>query len=373
MEELILKMAACLLAALALGFVLGWLIKRAFANEKFGTQIEGLEIDLAQQKEQLLEREKETEHVKQQFLSNQEVLHATSLKMGSLEENVAAYEDKITTLHHTIQEKENILENKEKEHAKINQRLTEITPQLEEKKKEAMSHLEELARVKEHHTLLKDEVSKLKSEQTLKHQEFDSFKRQIEDFKASESKLLEEQHAKEQKISQLQSSINEKNIASIELNNKVKEIDVLNQKTSELKDKLRDTEQVLQKTVLESDALNHQTSQLKDKLRSTEEILQKTAQENTHYKKSVQELETTINKQEADISKIQKHTSHSTAASPAYTAATKSIVTPSVEMKNEGFDFMRFAKKTLKKMTETSDEIIAKGDKALKDYKHKDS
>ncbi len=355
MEELILKMAACLLAALALGFVLGWLIKRAFANEKFGAQIEELEINLAKQKDQLVESQKESDHIKQQFLSNQEVLNATNLKMRSMEDNIQAYEEKITALEHSAKEKEALLLNKEKESKQIQQKFADITPQLEQKKKEVASHLEELTRVKEHHTLLKDEVDKLKREQALKEQELTSLNQQIEEFKANKSSLLEGQRAKEQKISQLESSINEKNIASIELNNKVKEIDALNQKSSALKDTLRQTELTLQDT--------------EETLQSTKQALQKTAQESEQYKLKVQTLETTLHKQAADITKSDTHTSH-TAPS---TVSTEHSSTSKIEGKEDGFDFMGFAKKTLKKITETSDEIIAKGDKAIKEHKNKDT
>ncbi len=43
MQELIIKMALCLLIALAIGFLFGWLLKRAFTRDKYTTQIEPLQ------------------------------------------------------------------------------------------------------------------------------------------------------------------------------------------------------------------------------------------------------------------------------------------------------------------------------------------
>jgi chromosome segregation ATPase len=347
MEELILKMAACLLAALALGFVLGWLIKRAFANEKFGTQIEELEMRLAKQKEQLAESQKESAHIKQQFLSNQEILDTTNLKMNTMQEDIVDYKEKITELKQMIKERELLLSKREKESEQIQQRFAEIAPQLEKKNQEIMSHQEELTRVKEHHNLLKDEVNNLKNEHELKSQEFANLNRQIEELKANEKILLEDQYAKEQKIQQLQSSINEKNIASIELNNKVKEIDALNQKSALLKDKLDKTELTLQ---------------------DTKQQLQKIVQESEQYKQKIHTLKATLHEQSEAISKAEKEVIGRVHNNEAYDSKS----TPETEVKDDGFDFMGFAKKTLKKITETSDEIIAKGDKAIQEHKNKD-
>ncbi len=53
MQELIIKMVICLLVALALGFLFGWLLKRAFANEKYSTIVDKLEADLIENKNAL--------------------------------------------------------------------------------------------------------------------------------------------------------------------------------------------------------------------------------------------------------------------------------------------------------------------------------
>jgi len=109
MMELIMKMAVCLLAALALGFLLGWLFSKALRSEHYLHKLQQrdkniLELEEKCQAEKLLtEKSKDDNHVLKKILDEKNKL------LDSLRENKSSNEN------HTMSELENLYERRNQE------------------------------------------------------------------------------------------------------------------------------------------------------------------------------------------------------------------------------------------------------------------
>ena len=379
---IITKMVVCLLVAIALGFLFGWLIKRAFANEKYKPMIEDLEITLAQSKEALKKSEDESELIKEQFLTTQNELETSSQKVTKLQDDIVGKESHIKE----IQQVSNLLHTK----------LDNNNKELETVTKKSHNQEEEMHRVKEHHTLLQEQVSNLTQEQSAKHQELDNLSIMIDDYKTNETKLLDEKKAQEGKVTELQATLNEKNIAALELNNKVKEIDNLHIMISDYKaneTKLLDEKKAqegkvtelqatlnekniaaleLDNKIKEIDILNQKNSELSENLKQAQESTQK-------YKNSLKDFGKRVAENKSVTPQEVGHTIKNDTDEGFFDKLEHSVKenisdklntsTSTLKSKNDNFNFMKFAKKTLGKITETGDDINAKADKVIQEYK----
>jgi len=308
MEEIILKMLGCLVAALTLGFIFGWLIKRAFDKENYEPKIEALEASLSNNKTLLEDAEKESTLIKEQFLTTKDALEISNTKVSSLQ----------TTL-----------ENKELDLASAITRKTSLEAELNKTTVNMQSQVEETARVKEHHALLKNEMTKLEQDKGHMQQELAKLSQLLSDTKDSEASLKETNSAHENKLQELKQVLNEKNAAAMELNTKIKEIDRLNLKTS---------------------ALTTELESAKSELNKAEETTLK-------YKNALNDIEKRITENKTVT---HQEVGHIINNSDKLNTA-----------KSEGFDFKTFAQKAIKKITETGDDINKQADKVIQEYKDK--
>ncbi len=242
MQELIIKMAICLLIALALGFLFGWLLKRAFANEKYGTIIETLESDLTKSKDALKMSEEESTLIKEQFINVQNELETSSRKTTELEDRLSDYSAKLSMLKSNVEDRESRIQEEQKQKSLLQTQLDEKHHEFKKVLKESANQNEVINRVKEHHTLLQGELTKLKEVKDSRDKELEKLSIMIDKHKANEVKLLDEKKAKEGKLIELESILNEKKIAAIELKSKVKEMDALKQKNTLLQETLNQTQ-----------------------------------------------------------------------------------------------------------------------------------
>ena len=349
MQELILKMVLCLVIALAIGFLFGWFLKRAFTKKQYGTRIDALQADLAESKTKDKMKEEELSLLKEQLLTTQESLETSSHKSNQLEEHLRTYQAKLSMQESNIQDRESIIQKEQEEKNLLRTQVDEKHQELEKILIQSANQNEVINRVKEHHALLKAEVTKLTTEKTqeldklsimiasLKEnekklqdekkvqehkikelqnsaKEIDKLHTIIASYKEKEAKILDEKKAKESKLLELESVLNEKKIAAIELRSKVKEMDILKQKNGELNAQLKEAQE-----------------------------------QATTYKNKIVALQ---NSQEDFINQ------------PVHT---------SKEKKTERFDFMKFAKKALHYVPDTNEEINKNADKVIKEYKNRQS
>ena len=347
MEELIVNMVGCLLGALGLGFLFGWFIKNAFAKEHYEPKIEELKLNCARNKDMIAETEKERALIKEQFLSTQDELKTSSLRIDNLEDELETNKTKIISLENELQEKQLEIKEQIEVNNGLNSKITDIQTQLDAKTKESNSHAQEVTRVKEHHMLLQKQVTTLSKEIDIKTKELDDMTIMIGKQKENEQKLLSEQSNYKNKLNELTNTINQKNIASLELTKKVKEIDTLNLKSNELTEKLN---QAQERETKYKGALEEIKNKISD-----------------HKSVSPQEVDNIIEteKTEGLLSKLE-HTIKGNISTISDKLNTSKISTG-----KEGFNFMKFAKKALNNITETRKEIDRKADEAIEEYKNR--
>ncbi len=227
MQELIIKMVFCLLVALALGFIFGWLIKRAFSNEKYRPIIEDLEGTLAESNYALKKSEDESNLIKEQFVTSKEDLDVTTLKVTELEEHLGNYQTKVIKLEGDVKGKESHIQEVLQVSNLLHTQLDDGKKELDLLTKKSHNQQEKMDRIREHHTLLQNQVDKLTQDKEIKEQELGKLSIMIGDYKTNEQKLLDETKAQEGKLTELKTTLNERNIAALELGHKVKEIDKL--------------------------------------------------------------------------------------------------------------------------------------------------
>jgi len=168
----------------------------------------------------------------------------------------------------------------------------------------------------------------------------------ISDYKANETKLLDEKKAQEGKLTELNTTLNEKNMAALELNAKIKEIDTLNLKNSALSESLKKAEET---------TLTYKSS--------LENFEKRVAENKSVTPKEVGQL-IKDDGNEGFFDKLEHSVKEN--ISDKFTTASNTM-----KSKSDDFDFMKFAKKTLDKITETGDDINAKADKVIQEYKDK--
>lgn len=218
MEELIIKMAVCLLAALALGFLLGWFIKRAFAREYYEPRIEELELNCAQDKSLIQEQEQESALIKEQFMSAKNDLDTSALQLTQAKEHIVSYKTEITTLKNHLSEKE--------------LQVQDAKQLLDTKEKEIANKIAELGRVKEHHALLKGQVDTLTQEQHSKDEDINKLSLMADNYKSDYTKLLEEQSSHHEQLTSLKNTLNERNLATVDLEKRIREVTAKNHQMS---------------------------------------------------------------------------------------------------------------------------------------------
>jgi len=381
MQELIMKMILCLLVALALGFLFGWLVKRAFTKEKYEPMITELETKLADNKEALKHSEEEAQLIKEQFICTKDDLDISTLKATEMEEHLADSQTKVVKLEADIKGKESHIHEVLQVSNLLHTQLDDCKKELEIIAKKSHSQEEEMGRVKEHHILLQNQVSKLTKDKDIKEQEFDKLSIMIGNYKSNEQKLHEERRAQEGKVTELQATLNEKNIASLELGHKVKEIDELHIMITDYKaneQKLLDAIKVQEAKVTELNSKIKDMDILNDQLALSQTKLQQAEERALKYKNSLADFEKKITEnknvtaQEVEQSiQDDEHEGffgtleHAVKEDNSEKLNTTSTRKPT----NEGFDFIKFAKKTLDKITKTGDDINIKADKVIQEYK----
>ncbi len=337
MEELIVKMIGCLLAALALGFLFGWFIKRAFAKETYEPKIEELEQTLAHNTEIIHETQQESQQIKHQFLTTRDNLEEANTKTAQLQEQLSGYQDQLKTTQKNLEVKEQEVEEKFTE-------ISHLHTELEKSK----NSLQELDRVKEHHSILKAEITKLQQKQNEKELEVAQLSQLLSQHADKEAALLEEKNGYQAKLTELESLLHTKNMAALELENKAKEIDSLNIKNSELNEKL-------QQSQIQSTANDHNLAKLDKKQKEIDTL----TQENSRLQSYLKQAETAYTELE--------HKAQQSLQSAKERMQDTSL--HHISAKKRNFDFMTFAKTTLRKITETGEEVTQKADQAIDAYK----
>ena len=209
MEEIVIKMAACLLIALMLGFLFGWLIKAILAKEKYGAKIDDLTFDLKENRESLVAAYKEEKEIKATLLDSQNSLYTGKLKSAIIGHNLKSVETELSSVIEGIttlaSEKELLMKDfdQEKEkHALLQDKYDKLalnsSLQKEEieafkedinKKEQAQKQLtQEIEKEREKHTLLKTEYEALTADNALKNSEVETFK---ENISKKEQELIE--------------------------------------------------------------------------------------------------------------------------------------------------------------------------------------
>ncbi len=272
MQELIIKMALCLIVALAIGFLFGWLLKRALTKSKYEPQIETLQAQLAQSKH----HEKTLKLVKDKLLTTQEQLEASNHKAQELDEHITNSQTKLSLLESNLANRESIIKEMQQESELLQTEVAEKEEALKEAVAQSSNNNEMVNRLKEHHALLQEELQKVTQERdrlsttiaTLKANEkkyqdekiayeekistlqtavqekdetndtLNQLQNTIASYKANEEKMRDEKRAIEGKLAELESALNEKKIAAIELRSKIKEMDALKEQNSMLHDQL---------------------------------------------------------------------------------------------------------------------------------------
>lgn len=427
MQELIIKMVFCLLVALALGFIFGWLIKRAFSNEKYGVIVEDLETNLTHNKAALKKSEEESQLIKEQFVTSKEELDVSTLKVTQLEEHLSNYQTKVTKLEDDVKGKESHVQEVLQVSNLLHTQLDDGKKELDLLTKKSHNQQEKMSRIREHHTLLQNQVDTLTQDKEIKEQglgklsimigdyktneqklldetkaqagkltelettlnerniaalelghkvkEIDKLHIMITDYKSNEEKFLHEKKAQEGKLTELHATLNEKNIATLELGNKVKEIDKLHIMITDYKaneEKFLDEKKAQESKLTE---LHAKTETLGTQLSSAQKDFKSAKETSLRYKNSLADFEKKVTQQksvtpqevahviddvkgEGFFDKLEHATKENTSEKPH-----------TIKQNSEGFNFVKFAKKTLDKITTAGDDINTQADKVIQEYK----
>ena len=409
MEELVLKMLFCLAAALLIGFLFGWLITRASSKGRYTAEIDEINNEIIDKNVEVdnLSRELSNhQELKKNLLSDLEIkdtelsglhdvvgrqkndllavksdLDLKDKKVQELEKVIPSFESKVATLEDAYSAKNSkVAELEEAYHTKSSK-----VAELEEAYHVKTSKITEL---EEDYSNLRSEIGSLQLEQDKKHEEI--------------QKLINDKNSYAVKVKELEDVVNQKNIASLELDQKVKEIDVYARENTQLKDNLNHLNSKLdsfQSELNEKDRkLNEVQNQLQEretKLSSYQNELQdknidQNALSDLNIKNSRLEDEIRAAKEEAQSyknllakseSRVQElHTSVKSAPTfnhePTQTQTTltsKPHLNADLESDEGGFSFIKLAKDTISKLTDSGEDIIKRGDDAIDHYKNKKS
>ena len=345
MQEIIIKMAGCLLLALGLGFLFGWLIKSILAKTKFGERIEELELDLARSNELIAEADAETAHVKTQLTSAKGDLEARTKRTEELESHLNSYKSQLDALSHEKAQKE-------AETSSLKLALSQ--------KEEELKTLEE---VQNSYALLKDNHEKLNLEHSLHKQEVEKLSRMVDTYKESEARLKESEAKLKEDKSKQENKLKELELTANELSTKV---DTYKNQEVQLRDEKASYEKAIKEATSSLEEKEGAISQkLADKMRELEQL----QLENSTLSQKLNHTESELKK----VSSITPSKTIETKETPTFDKAESLVQNDTQTIKNthqaEEGGFMRFAKKTFKKIMESGDEINKKADNVIDEYK----
>ncbi len=144
MEIIITKMVLCLLAALILGFLIGYLLARAFAKEKYEPQIASLHEELKRTHKALADNNTLFEETKQRLLDTEIKKESLSANIEELTEQNRKLSEKVVQLEKEKNDLDQALLDKEEAltaHTKEQGLLKKKLLELEKKYEETAEHL----------------------------------------------------------------------------------------------------------------------------------------------------------------------------------------------------------------------------------------
>ncbi len=382
MEELIIKMLICLLIALALGFLFGWLLKRAFTKEKYSPIIDKLEADLTQSKEALKIREEETMLIKEQFMHAQNELETSSLKITEFEDKFHDYNAKLSMFESNIEEREARIQEEQKQKSFFQTQLDDKQHEFEKLVQESASQNEMINRLKEHHVLLKNELTKVKESKYSKEQELEKYSIMIEQYKENEIKLQDEKKIQEAKLEELKSSLNEKNLVAVELENKVKKSENINIEIAKYKEneiKLLDEKKAKEGKLVELESILNEKKIAAIELRNKVKEMDTLKQKNSALTETIKQIETDFKEAQEKVHAYEnsiknlKNNSLKEDEKGLFNKPEEATTTQIQDEKSiqEGFGWVKFAKKALHYVSDASEEINKNADKVIKEYKNR--
>jgi chromosome segregation ATPase len=380
MEELVLKMLFCLVAALLIGFLFGWLITRASAKGRYQEEIDEINNEL-------IDKNVEIDNLARELSNHQE------LKKNLLAD-LEIKETELSGLHDVVGRQKNDLLAVKSDldlKAKKVQELEKVIPSFESK----------VATLEDAYNAKNSKIVELEADYNNLRSEIGSL--QIEQDKKDEEiqKLINEKNSYEAKVKELEKIVNQKNIASLELDQKVKEIDQYARENSKLKDNLNELNSKLesfqselhekdrklsevQNQLQERDSKlsNYQSelknnnidqnalSDLNDKYSRLQEEIRAAREEAESYKRSLAQSESRVQELQTSLKN-----SSTVNYEPTYqaTPTPKPHINADLESDEGGFSFIKLAKDTISKLTDSGEDIIKKGDDAIDNYKNKKS